>query len=554
MRRDLTIKTGGLTGTSDFRVLAQIKKGLVPALDAVTYKTRVKRVLRTLHAGRTGGFEYELARVLSDAVERVGCIHSVGIAVLEPEDKVLLTVTFDGAWESYVRIIWQKVARLLDLIFCNTEGYVLGYENSYEKWGAWLKQAQSEAYFLYATPGLTVDDTRYLKMEERVCRREAGDKAEMRVTQMKIPSTEQIAEQSIFQTDGLLGVDPTNAGLSIPLLKVETAVRPPLRHSVRSLVGLYRLADVYPPGTCDGLILRRAAEELLPEFMRMLGDGNSYEDGIGRARRRFPEALSWLETPIDINNIPDVRTELPLKLPPVPPLHNYDNVQGGILSAYPGVDHGCLLLLQFTSPAALAAFLKVLCVTSAADEVEPGQIATNVAFTMEGLRAAGLSDDEVREFPEEFVQGMQYRAGLLGDLRINHPRRWRLPASNWSLGEDAPDISEDDPAPRIDLSAVHAIVQVRVRAVDPAKPRAQLMAAMQKLVDAHYGVTPLSLQWMQRYRNEKTDKFEEHFGFGDAGSDPVLTEEQAGTRFTNQVHLGELLCGYPNLSRQEKPR
>src|SRR5229473_481182 len=170
MRRDLLIKSGNLAGTSDFRVVAPIKKGLVPSLDAVTYKTRVKRVLRTLHAGRSGAFEYELARVLSDAVERVGVIHSVGIAVLEPEDKVLLTVTYDGAWESYVRVIWQKVARLLDLIFFNTEDYVIGYESSYEEWGAWLKQAQSEAYFLYATPDLTVDDTRYLKTQERVYR------------------------------------------------------------------------------------------------------------------------------------------------------------------------------------------------------------------------------------------------------------------------------------------------------------------------------------------------------------------------------------------------
>ena len=44
MRRDLLIKSGGLAGTSDFRVLAKIKTGLVPSIDAVTYKTRVKRV------------------------------------------------------------------------------------------------------------------------------------------------------------------------------------------------------------------------------------------------------------------------------------------------------------------------------------------------------------------------------------------------------------------------------------------------------------------------------------------------------------------------------
>ena len=117
MRRDLTIKTGGMAGTSDFRVMAPIKKGFVPSLDATTYKTRVKYVLRALNGGRATAYEYELARVLSDSVERVGRIHSVGIAVLEPEDDaedavdyVLLTATFDGSWEAYVRVIWQKAA------------------------------------------------------------------------------------------------------------------------------------------------------------------------------------------------------------------------------------------------------------------------------------------------------------------------------------------------------------------------------------------------------------------------------------------------------------
>src|SRR6202158_4152137 len=226
MRRDLLIKAGNLSGTSDFRVLTPSRQGLVPSLDTMTYKTRVKRVLRTLHAGRLGGFEYELARILSDAVERVGAIHSVGIAVLEPEDKVLLTVTFDGAWESYVRVIWQKVARLLDLVFCNTEDYVLGYENSYEQGGAWLKRSQSEAYFLYATPDLTVDDTRYLRMQERAYRREAVDAADSRVTRIRIPTAEDIARQSIFGKSGdAIGTDPTNPGL-VKRLNEQTAGGP----------------------------------------------------------------------------------------------------------------------------------------------------------------------------------------------------------------------------------------------------------------------------------------------------------------------------------------
>ncbi len=551
MRRDLLIKSGNLAGTSDFRVLAPIKKGLVPSLDAVTYKTRVKRVLRTVHAGRKGGFEYEFARVLSDSVERVGRIHSVGIAVLEPEDKILLTVTFDGAWESYIRVIWQKVSRLLDLVFCNTEDYVLGWENSYEKWGVWLKKAQSEAYFLYTTPGLTVEDTRYLRMQERVYRREAGDSAKSRVTQIRIPTAEEIAEQSIFVTDGLAGIDPTNAGFGKPL-RIEEAGRPPFRQGVRSVVGLYRLADLYLPGTPDGRILHGAAYELLPEFMRMLHDGNTYQVGIKRALRRFDEATRWI---FAAPYIPPVRQGLPVPLPDQQPLQYPGNVQGGILRGYRDVDLGCLLLLQFASPAGLAALLRALTVTWEANPPEPGQIATNIAFTVEGLRVAGLSDDEIRELPEEFVQGMERRAGLLGDLRINHPRRWRLPARNWGDGVGAQDIGENDPSPRIDLSAVHAMVQVRLQTPSPAaavKAKAQLMDAMKALVAAHADVKPLSLQWMQRQRNE-AGKFEEHFGFVDSDSDPVLSRNVACGRFPNQIHLGDILCGYPNLADKAPP-
>jgi Dyp-type peroxidase family len=546
MRRDLIIKSGNLAATSDFRVVAPIKKGLVPSLDTMTYKTRVKRVLRGLHGGRAGGFEYELARVLSDAVERVGVIHSVGIAVIEPEDNVLLTATFDGAWESYVRVIWQKVSRLLDLVFCNTEDYVIGYENSYEKWGEWLKRSQSEAYFLYATPDLTVDDTRYLRMQERVHRREAGDAADSRVTGIKIPTAEDIARQSIFgKGGGAIGTDPTNAGFGEPLKK-QYAGRPPFRQGVQSLVGLYRLADVFPPGTKDGEILHRAARELLPEFLDMAGDG-VYQTGILRALKRFPEPMRWLlQNPYPE---PEVRLGLPLDPPAEQPLNEPENVQGGILNQYLDVHHACLLLLGFEGPAALAAFLDALPFTSEADELQPGQIAYNISFTVEGLRVAGLSDSEVCTLPDEFVQGMERRAGLLGDLRINHPRRWRLPALNWHLGVDAPDLAEGDPAPRIDLSAVHAVIQIRRQAPHEhtKESKAHLMAAMEELVASHPGVTPLSLQWMKRQRNS-ADEVEEHFGFIDGTSSPELNKSKAGKRYSNQVNLGEILCGYPNLA------
>ena len=124
MQRDVIVKGRSLGGTSDLTLLATIKPGFVDSLESVTYKTRVKRVLETLHSARMASHEYAAARLLSDAVERVGVIHSVRVAVLEPEDKVLLAVTFDGSWESYIRVLWDKVGTLLDLIFCGTEDYV----------------------------------------------------------------------------------------------------------------------------------------------------------------------------------------------------------------------------------------------------------------------------------------------------------------------------------------------------------------------------------------------------------------------------------------------
>ncbi|MDA9496322.1 hypothetical protein XI05_02010 [Bradyrhizobium sp. CCBAU 11357] len=553
----MTIKTGSMAGTSDFRVMAPIKKGFVPSLDATTYKTRVKYVLRALNSGRANAYEYELARVLSDSVDRVGRIHSVGIAVLEPEDDsvdavdyVLLTATFDGSWEAYVRVIWQKAARLLDLIFCNTEGYVLGHENTYENWGIWLKSRQTEAYFLYATPDLTVDDTRFLRMEERVYRRDSGAGADQIVTRMRIPSPEEIARRSVFQ-----GVDPTNAGFSKPLTP-EAAGRPAFRHGILALAGLYHLADFYPPGTHDGVVLHRAAHELLPEFVTMINTP-AYAEGVKRASRRYEEALHWLMTPPDVA---PVRQKLPLALPPQSPLQDRCNVQGGILSAYPASDHGCLLLLQFANPAALAAFLDVLQVTSAADVLTPGQIVTNIAFTVEGLRQAGLSDDEVRTLPEEFVQGMERRAGLLGDVRWNHPQRWRLPASNWALGINAPDLPEGAPAPRISMSSVHAVLQLRLLTKDPNKDpqtaadaRKPLMAEMNRLVEVDPGVRPLSIQWMQRQRVGSSENMKDHFGFADGSSNPVLDASEAGEVYSNRVHLGEILCGYPNLADETAP-
>ena len=73
---------------------------------------------------RESSHEYSIFRSVSDSAERVARIHSFRVAVIEPTNELLLAVTFDGARESYIRVLHQRIGTLLDLLFCNTEAHV----------------------------------------------------------------------------------------------------------------------------------------------------------------------------------------------------------------------------------------------------------------------------------------------------------------------------------------------------------------------------------------------------------------------------------------------
>lgn len=547
MRHEPVHKSASLAGASDLTIVAPIRQGLVPSLEAVTYKTRTLRVLRALHIGRSAAHEHAMFRAMSDAVERVGRIQSVRIAVLEPEGKVMLAVTFDGAFESYLRVIWQKVASLLDLIFCNTEDYVTGHDHSFEAWGRWLRGRQAETSFLYATPSLSTADQHYLRLHERIERgRAASGDALARIV---VPSAEEIAWKvvvdSVDPTDVVEDlIDPVPPGRPV-------GSREGMRQGVQSLVGLYRLAELYPPGTGDGIILHRAARELLPELVRMLPLAD-YAGAVAHARERFGEQIGWLER--DTEPVPAVRVPPPLQQS-APPAFDAADVQAGIVRAYEGMTDGCLLLLGFDHAAALAAFLQGFAPTCEGDTIAAGQLVRNLAFTVEGLRLTGLPDEQIDALPEEFVQGMDKRAGVLGDLRGNHPRRWRLPARNWHAGIGADDSQDASTLDRVELSAVHAVLQLRVGAANPAaaegdppqaqSARARLFAELERLVGGIDGVRPLSLQWMQRFHSPRGEVVE-HFGFTDGHAQPSIDPAQQGRIYPNLVHLGEILLGHDN--------
>ena len=532
MRAELIVKTRTLVGVSDLTIAAPLRKGLVPSLDAVSYRTRARSVMRVLNTSRSSSQEYALLRPFSDSVERVGGIHSVRIALIG--DTVMLAATFDGNFDAYMRVLYQKVATLLDLIFCNTEGHRGCHVASFEQWRDWVYSCQVETDLFYSHPGLSFDDVQYLREAERRHRDRADD--DLDATRQRVQTPEMLAWEAVRRPP----LRPPNGPAPLPTGTLET-----LKQGLQALSVLYRLADLYLPGTEDGDLLQRAARFLLLELnqldtRKLLPADNPLTAPV---RMRFAKQLAWFEA---------LLPQPPRPAPPTPTLDLCD-VQGGILCSYPTqITHGCLLLLHVDDAAAGAKLLSDLWpqLWRHADGLpeDPSQaVLTTVAFSAEGLRAFGLGDDDLERFPREFREGMEARSSVLGDVRINHPRRWRLPERNWPTHSDA----------RVPLQAVHLVVQMRTAGApgselqdDVSHTSHPLHAAVQGLMKpggvARAGVQLLSVQAMRRACVAGTE-VREHFGFVDGLSNPQIGRTPAPyARYDNRVPLGELLLGHAN--------
>ena len=91
--------------------------------------------------------------------------------------------------------------------------------------------------------------------------------------------------------------------------------------------------------------------------------------------------------------------------------------------------------LNIADAAAARAWLAAAPVTNAATSRLP-DVALQVAFTYDGLKALGLSEEILRGFSDEFIVGMagdESRSRRLGDVGPNDPSRWR-----WGRGDAVP--------------------------------------------------------------------------------------------------------------------
>jgi Dyp-type peroxidase family len=592
MAKDFSSKS--IDGITDLVVWAPLKQGFINAFENITYESRLKLTAEALHKVRASAREHELISPFADTAERILSLLDFRIGILDQDliqilvkDSdttnlrakrfMYLVATFDGPWEPYMRLIWRPLGPFLDLLLCNCDGYTPSIDTSFPHYAQWVRDHQIDSGIFYNTTGLTVRDQRYLSKFERTQRDNKPSTVDMKLATMTDDAPE-LAAKLVWQD--VENVPKANA-LGLEALTV-----------------LYKLADFYPPDDLtldlakgrsgDGRYLLRAAKDILLNWPTQKLFGASHP-----VRTIYGEPLAWFETSAPLDTIPE---EVNSRL-------DSSEIQRGILSNYgtqnSPVTHGVTLLMQIDDAIKAKKFFEALPLDweGAPERLFP--IYHNLAFTYEGLKRLNLTDEELSGFPKEFRDGIESRAPSYGDVRENHPRRWRLPARNWPIQKQG-----DPSRPPISLSEIDFTIQLRTsldfsgvapRFIDFAggvstrfyalkvnlnnnlsddqrlealrnfaqdkqldeKEFNQYLAYL-ALVGESFGVTLLGLESTFRSASAEQDGAissvaRDHFGFKDGLSQPVfkeglapISEESAGRRGTDEVRLGELFIGYNN--------
>ena len=521
-----------LQGITDLTLLADIKPGLIEGIfDSRSYTWRLGRVLGLLDAARHANRESDLLpNPIIDGVARLRGVHFFRFAILPPGRQLLLNVTFDGGWEPYMRLIWGPLGTMLDLIFCHCDGYPQAALSSYDEYIRWVRNHEVPSQFFYADSGGSVADRAYLNQLERQ-QRAGGDR----------PSADLRAVQTA------LGILP-------PPQPSLAAVTGALR-SLKGLCGLNSLFAMPPAGPAtsapggDRSVLLRFAQEYLSDLRDWYALG-LFDPGqrFDALRSPFEPERQWLMA--TRWKRPDKRDLLP----------KFDRtlLQAAILDSPKATDgryvRGALVLVRVINPGDARAWLKSSATPAGSPpvslishggtfELRGADVMCTVAITYTGLKALGVHEDYLKSLPAEFTQGMEARAGILGDLRCNHPQQWTRPLA-WRPGAGLPI------AP-IDLPQVHLVFQLRTAEVDDdAKAdRSKLLDRLREWIDqklcAAIEVLAVEPAW-SRPKQTSEPAARDHFGYADGFSQPTLLPSAGSLFWGDAVKAGEILLGRVN--------
>ncbi len=142
-----------------------------------------------------------------------------------------------------------------------------------------------------------------------------------------------------------------------------------------------------------------------------------------------------------------------------------------------------------------------------------------IAFTFQGLKALGLSQEFLDSFPEEFRQGMAARAGFLNDMGANAPDNWEHPFGS---------------------TDVHVAVSFT------AKNEEDLEQVLALARQSRKDLPKISLVYSMKY--SELPEGRNPFGFKDGLHNPHV--EGSGPPiypgYTQPVKAGEFIMGYPD--------
>jgi Dyp-type peroxidase family len=502
----IQVTSRSLRGATELTMIAPIKAGFVPTAETITYGTRLRRLLETFFVSRKLTVETDLNHVPAGGLEKLRTLRFVHWTIFDDDKRLLLAVSFDGPWESYIQGIVDRAGPLLDVIFCNCKDYTdYSTDKGFERFSQWVRRHQIPCDFIYAgEPGLTTDDVRYLKKFEELHAKTPPAEFERVAAQCKVgdPDITPGSDQKFLQTlAGLWRRRPEFAADEVDLAFFDKAAR---------LVSL----DLRP----------RSAPFLPPDAPENISDWAAALEKIPGPKKLNP--------PAEIELV-DERT-----------------IQGNILTGYKAQVYGCLAFVQFEDPVKGAMFLEDLLpkITVEGDGSDPRDTKINVALTFPGLRNLGLSAHVLDQFPKEFQEGLARRAAMLGIVGQNHPAFWAstLPLRNWP--------HDDADAGRILLDTIDAIVVLQTGeeivgadiADNPCATEHPLHPALAELTKMP-GIRLLGVQAMRRNVDKQASHIKNHFGFEDGISQPVPSIKGRKADWPgDRVPVGEILLGYPD--------
>ena len=184
---------------------------------------------------------------------------------------------------------------------------------------------------------------------------------------------------------------------------------------LRALKGLYRLTGFWAGSTATAscCALRNWSSAASSEVMKDPRFAASQQALL--IQELFADELRWLGRTLPV---------APETFCPWTP----DQLQAALRDdAGPRATHGALVLLRVTDRIDAASAPSPRSRRAARCRwPTTAKSAVHVALTMAGLRALRIHPERLDRFPPEF-RGMEARAGLLGDVRGNHPDHWRRP-------------------------------------------------------------------------------------------------------------------------------